>query len=161
MSIFKVLRLAGGVRASLVGALQEGCILQQPQFMLKTQTSLVFFSTQGINPSPARLGVVHRSLQLAPGTHTMTRMMCSAVSTAGNDGGFNAVVELAEAKRKLCKAEDELDAAKNAVPVDAQLVAKAELGVAEAKLGVAEAKWQVFFAARAHNTCMLIDTKQC
>ena len=72
-------------------------------------------------------------------------------------------VELTEAKKRLVKAESELDVVKavlrkaeEAVPIDAQRVAKAELGVAkaelgvteaklgvaEAKLGVAEAKWQ-------------------
>ena len=73
------------------------------------------------------------------GARNMPRAPCSTVVAAGDDGGITGG-ELAEAKKRLVKAERELDAAQEAVPVDAQRVAKAELGVAKAELGVAEAK---------------------
>ena len=59
----------------------------------------------------------------------------TAAAAAGDDGGYSAWGELAEAKKRLVKAERELDAAQEAVPVDAQRVAKAELGVAKTELG--------------------------
>jgi len=82
-------------------------------------------------------GIKCRGLSARP----VRRALCSVAVAAGDGpGDISAVGVLAEAKARLFQAESELDAVKDvlrkaeeAVPVDAQRVAEAELGVAEAE----------------------------
>ena len=115
--------------------------------VLKTpSTSVGFVSAPGVSlrrhgqfnllVGPRRNGVQYRGLSSWP----VRRALCLAAVAAWDGCDINAGDKVAKAKKRLAKAEGELDAAQEADPVDDQRVAKAELGVAKAEVGVAKAE---------------------